>query len=108
MDGTVEGAAEQPGSAQERYVRALVSVVGASGLVYPLLVCAVQLVLAQLLAVDLRAVVLWLSVALVCSVAFVAILRWGAARRVRSPWLFVGLAPPVVYELWVVWPLLRS
>ena len=89
---------------QERRARALMGVVAASALAYPLLVCAVQLVFAQLLAVDVRAVVLWLGVGVVCSVAFVAAVRWGAARRVRSPWLLLGLAPPVLFELWLVWP----
>ena len=82
--------------------------VAASALVYPLLVCAVQLVFAQLLTVDVAAIVLWLVIAVVCSVGLVAALRWGAERRVRSPWLLVGLAPPAVFELWVVWPLLTD
>jgi hypothetical protein len=43
-------------------------------------------------------------VAVVCSVGLVAGLRWGAARRIRSYWLLLGLAPPVVYELWLIWP----
>jgi hypothetical protein len=83
-------------------------VVAASALVYPLLACAVQLGFAQLLTVDVAAVVLWLVVAVVCSVALVAAVRWGAERRVRSPWLLLGLAPPAVYELWLVWPLLTA
>ncbi len=83
-------------------------VVAASALVYPLLMCAVQLLVAQLLTVDLAAVVLWLSVGLVCSVALVAAVRWGAARRVASPWLLLGLAPPVLFELWLVWPRLAA
>jgi hypothetical protein len=89
---------------QERRARALMGVVAASALAYPLLVCAVQLVFAQLLAVDVRAVVLWLGAGVVFSVAFVAAVRWGAARRVRSPWLLLGLAPPVLFELWLLWP----
>jgi hypothetical protein len=83
-------------------------VVAASALVYPLLVCAVELVFAQLLAVDVRATVLWLLLAVLCSVALVAAVRWGAERPVRSPWLLLGLAPPAVYELWLVWPALTA
>ncbi|MGY1602852.1 hypothetical protein [Geodermatophilus sp. SYSU D00815] len=91
-------------TAQQRFVRALMGVVAASALVYPMLLCAVQLVFAQLLVVDVMATVLWLSVAVVCSVGLVAALRWGAARRIRSYWLLLGLAPPAAYELWLVWP----
>jgi hypothetical protein len=83
-------------------------VVVASALVYPLLVCAVELVFAQLLTVDLRATVVWLLLAVLCSVALVAAVRWGAERQVRSPWLLLGLAPPAVYELWLVWPALTA
>jgi hypothetical protein len=83
-------------------------VVAASALVYPLLVCAVELVFAQLLAVDVRATVLWLLLGVLCSIALVAVVRWGAERRVRSPWLLLGLAPPAVYELWLVWPALTA
>ncbi|MGY1732241.1 hypothetical protein ACI798_12050 [Geodermatophilus sp. SYSU D01045] len=99
---------QEPPAAQERLGRALIGVVVASGLVYPLLLCAVQLVLAQLYVVDVAATALWLAFALTCSVALVAAVRWGAARRVRSPWLLLGLAPPVLYEAWVVWPLLAG
>ncbi len=88
----------------ERRGRALIGVVAASALAYPLLVCAVELVIAQLLTVDVGAIVGWLALALVCSVALVAAVRWGAARRVLSPWLLVGLLPPVVFELWLAWP----
>ena len=91
-------------SPQERRARALMGQVAATALAYPLLVCAVQLVFAQLLAVDVGAVVLWLGAGVVCSVALVAAVRWGAARRVLSPWLLLGLAPPVLFELWLVWP----
>ena len=83
-------------------------VVAASALVYPLLVCAVQLVFAQLLTVDIGATVLWLVLGVLCSVALVAAVRWGAERRVRSPWLLLGLAPPAAYELWLVWPALTA
>ena len=83
-------------------------VVVASALVYPLLVCAVELVFAQLLAVDVRATVLWLLLGVLCSIALVAAVRWGAERPVRSPWLLLGLAPPAVYELWLVWPALTA
>lgn len=92
----------------ERRARALMGVVAASALVYPLLVCAVQLVFAQLLTVDVIAVVGWLALALLCSVALVGAVRWGAARRILSPWLLVGLAPPALYELWLTWPLLTT
>ncbi len=90
--------------APERRARALMGVVAASALAYPLLVCAVQLVFAQLLTVDVGAIVLWLGAAVVCSVALVAAVRWGAGRRVRSPWLLLGLVPPMLFELWLVWP----
>ncbi|GAA3156066.1 hypothetical protein GCM10010531_04200 [Blastococcus jejuensis] len=90
--------------AAERRGRALIGVVAASALVYPLLVCAVRLVVAQLLTTDVSAVVLWLALGVVCSVAVVAVVRWGAARRVRSPWLLAGLAPPALFELWLLWP----
>jgi hypothetical protein len=83
-------------------------VVAASALVYPLLICAVELVFAQLLTVDVGATVLWLGLGVLCSVALVAAVRWGAERRVRSPWLLIGLAPPAVYELWLVWPALTA
>ncbi|WP_146146041.1 hypothetical protein [Geodermatophilus tzadiensis] len=93
---------------QQRRARALIGVVAASGLVYPLLLCAVQLVLAQLFVVDVTATLLWLAAAAGCCVALVAAVRWGAARPVRSPWLLAGLAPPVLYEAWVLWPLLAG
>jgi hypothetical protein len=83
-------------------------VVAASALAYPLLVCAVQLVVAQLLTVDVAAIVGWLALGLLCSVGFVAAVRWGAARRILSPWLLLGLAPPILYELWLTWPLLTT
>jgi hypothetical protein len=92
----------------QRRGRTLMGIVAASALVYPLLVCAVQLVFVQLLTVDVSAIVLWLVLGAACSVALVAALRWGAERRVRSPWLLVGLAPPAVFELWLVWPLLTA
>ena len=82
--------------------------VAASALTYPLVVCAVQLVFAQLLIVDVAAIVGWLALALLCSVLLVAAVRWGADRPVRSPWLLFGLAPPVLYELWLTWPLLTA
>jgi hypothetical protein len=81
-------------------------VVAASALAYPLLLCAVELVFAQLYAVQLGRVVGWGALGVLCSVGVVAALRWGAARRVRSRWLLAGLLPPVLYELWLVWPLL--
>jgi hypothetical protein len=91
---------------QERQFRALIGVVGASALVYPMLLCAVQLVFAQLLVPDGVAVAWWLGLGVACSVALVATVRWAAARRVRSPWLLAGLLPPALYELWLVWPAL--
>jgi hypothetical protein len=94
--------------AQRRFVRALMGIVAASGCTYPLLLCAVELVFAQLQDVDVAAVVLWLLLAVACSVALVAAVRWGAFRRVRSLWLLLGLAPPAFYELWLVWPQLTS
>jgi len=83
-------------------------VVAASALAYPLLLCAVELLVAQLLTADVTATVAWLVLGLVCSVAFVAAVRWGAARRVRSPWLLLGFAPPALFELWLTWPLLTA
>jgi hypothetical protein len=94
--------------AAERRGRALMGVVAASALVYPLLVCAVQLVVAQLLRADVPAVVLWLFLSVLCCVALVAAVRWGAARRVRSFWLLLGLLPPALFELWLLWPQLAS
>ena len=92
-------------AAQERFLRALLGVLAASALSYPLLLCAVQLGFAQLLRVDPAAVALWLAAGVLCSVAVVcAAVRWGAARRVRSPWLLLGLLPPVVYEIWLLEP----
>ena len=95
---------QEPPAQQERLGRALMGVVAASALAYPLLVSAVQLVNAQLLTVDTGAIVRWLAVGVVCSVALVGAVRWGAERRVLSPWLLLGLAPPVLFELWLVWP----
>jgi hypothetical protein len=95
-------------TAQQRYVRALMGVVAASALVYPLLFCAVQLVFAQLRDVDVLGIVLWLGAGIVCSVALVGAVRWGAARRIRSPWLLAGLLPPALYELWLFWPQLTG
>ena len=95
-------------SGPERRARALLGVVAASALAYPLLVCAVQLLFAQMLTVDVRAIVGWLALGLLCSVAFVAAVRWGAARRILSPWLLLGLAPPALFELWLTWPVLTA
>jgi hypothetical protein len=61
-------------------------------------------VFAQLLVVDVSAIVLWLGLGILFSVAVVAAVRWGAGRRIRSPWLLIGLAPPALFELWIVWP----
>ena len=60
--------------APERRARALMGVVAASALVYPLLVCAVQLSFAQLFAVDVAAIALWLALG-------VAVQRRGRGRR---------------------------
>ena len=98
---------EGPGQ-QQRQVRALVGLLGATALVYPLLLCAVQLTFAQLLVVDVRGTLLWLTAGAACSVAAVAALRWGVDRPVRSPWLFSGLLPPAVFEAWLLWPLLAG
>jgi hypothetical protein len=94
----------QGSAAHRRRARALIGLVVASGLVYPFLLAAVELVFAQVLRVDVRAIVLWLLLAVACSVGVVAALRWAASRRVRSLWLLLGLAPPALYELWLVWP----
>jgi len=90
--------------APERRARALMGLVAASALAYPLLVCAVQLAFAQLLTDDISAIALWLSAVILCSIALVAAVRWGADRRVASPWLLLGLVPPALYELWLLWP----
>jgi hypothetical protein len=95
-------------TAQRRYVRALMGVVAASACFYPLLLSAVELGFAQLLRADAVAVTLWLLLAVACSVALVGAVRWGAARRVLSLWLLLGLVPPAAYELWLVWPQLTS
>src|SRR3712207_3781807 len=92
----------------QRRGRALMGVVAASALVYPLLVCAVQLLVAQLIVVDARAIAGWLALGVACSVALVAAVRWGAERPVRSPWLLAGLAPPAVFEVWLLWPLVTA
>src|SRR6476469_9794651 len=100
-----------PTSGQQKRARALIGVVAASALVYPLLVCAVELLLAQLGAVDVAAIVLWLGIGLACSVGLVAAVRCPASarsRRVRSPWLLLGLVPPVLYEVWLLWPLVAA
>jgi hypothetical protein len=94
---------ETPAAAARR-ARALIGLVVASALVYPLLVCAWRLVIVQLFVVDAAAIALWLGLGVLCSVAAVAAVRWGAGRRVRSPWLLLGLAPPALFELWLVWP----
>jgi hypothetical protein len=95
-------------TAQQRYVRALMGVVAASAFAYPLLLCAVKLAFAQLRDVDVVAIVVWLGTGILCSVAVVGAVRWGAARRVRSPWLLAGLVPPALYELWLFWPQLTA
>ena len=94
-----------PEQQQQRFVRALVGVVAASALVYPLLLCAVQLLLVQLVVPDAAGIVLWLAGGVTCSVAAVAALRWGVERPVRSPWLLTGFLPPAAFEAWLLWPL---
>ncbi len=91
-------------SAAERRGRALIGVVAASALVYPLLVCAVQILLAQLVRADVGAALPWLVLAVACSVAAVAAVRWGAGCPVRSRWLLAGLVPPALFEVWLLWP----
>ena len=98
---------ETPPAAARR-ARALMGTVAASALIYPVLICALRLTIVQLIVVDVAGVVLWLGLGVVCSVAAVAAVRWGAARRVRSPWLLAGLLPPVLFELWLVWPRLAA
>jgi hypothetical protein len=98
----------QESVAQRRRARALIGLVAASGLVYPMLLAAVELVFAQVLQVDVLAIVLWLLLAVICSVGLVAAVRWGASRRVRSLWLLLGLAPPALYELWLFWPVVTG
>ncbi|MGY1744442.1 hypothetical protein [Blastococcus sp. SYSU D00695] len=95
-------------SPEGRRLRLLAGVVAASALVYPMLLCAVQLVVTQFLDPDLPAVVVWLALGVCCSVGFVAVVRWAASRPVRSPWLLAGLAPPALFELWLVWPLIAG
>jgi hypothetical protein len=92
----------------QRRVRALMGVVAASALAYPLLLCAVELGFAQLYEVRVAAVTGWGALCVACSVGVVAAVRWGAVRPVRSLWLLVGLLPPLLYELWLVWPLLAG
>jgi hypothetical protein len=94
--------------AAARRGRALMGIVAASALVYLVLICAVRLIIVQLFVVDVGAIALWLGLGVLCSVAVVAAVRWGAARRVRSPWLLLGLGPPALFELWLVWPLLAA
>ena len=98
---------EGPGQ-QQRQVRALVGLLAATALMYPLLLCAVRLTFAQLLVVDVGGTLLWLSAGAGCSVAAVAALRWGVDRPVRSPWLLSGLLPPAAFEAWLLWPVLAG
>jgi hypothetical protein len=99
----------QGSTAQQRLGRLLIGVVAASAFAYPLLLCALELAFAQLdVDIDVAGTVLWLTVAVACCVAVVGALRWGAARRIRSYWLLLGLAPPAAYELWLVWPQLTA
>ena len=95
--------AETPPAAARR-ARALMGTVAASALIYLVLICAIRVTIVQLFVVDVAAVVLWLGLGVLCSVAAVAAVRWGAAWRVRSPWLLLGLVPPALFELWLIWP----
>ena len=104
---SVAAVQEGPGY-QQRQVRALLGLLAATALVYPLLLCAVRLTFAQLLVVDMGSSLLWLTAGAACSVAAVAALRWGVDRPVRSPWLLSGLLPPVAFEVWLLWPLLTG
>ncbi|SDP64525.1 hypothetical protein SAMN05660199_04482 [Klenkia soli] len=88
--------------------RALTGVVLASALVYPLLVCAVQVAFAQFFTGDTTAAIGWGTAVVVLCLAVVAVIRWSTGRRVRSPWLLVGLVPPALFELWLAWPLLTG
>lgn len=88
--------------------RALTGVVGATALVYPLLVCAVQVALAQFLTEDPAAALGWGGAGVLLCLAVVAVIRWSTGRRVRSPWLLAGLVPPALFELWLLWPLLTG
>ena len=97
-----------PTSAPERRARPLIGVVAASALVYPLLLCAVELGWTQLVDPDATRIVVWTGLAVVCSTGVVAVLRWAAGRRVASLWLLAGLVPPLLYELWLCWPLLTG
>jgi hypothetical protein len=92
------------GEVQAGSLRPVLGLLAASALAYPILLCAVQIALAQLLRVDTTAVVAWLVAATLLSVAVVAVVRWGASRPVFSPWLLLGLLPPALYELWLAWP----
>ena len=88
--------------------RALTGVVLATALVYPLLVCAVQVALAQFFTDDPVAAVGWGAAGTGLCVGVVAVVRWSTARRVASPWLLAGLVPPLLFELWLAWPLLTG
>jgi len=88
--------------------RALTGVVLATALVYPLLVCAVQVALAQFFTEDAVAAAGWGAAGTGLCVAVVAAVRWSTGRRVRSPWLLAGLVPPLLFELWLAWPLLTG
>lgn len=94
--------------AARRRTRALTAVVAASALVYPLLLCAVQLALAQFLTGDVVDALWWGLLTVLLSVGVVAVIRWGTGRRAASPWLLVGLLPPGLFELWLTWPLLTG
>ena len=88
--------------------RALTGVVLATALVYPLLVCAVQLALAQYFTDDVPAAIGWGLAGTGLCVAVVAVVRWSTGRRLRSTWLLAGLVPPLLFELWLAWPLLTG
>lgn len=102
VSGGRDGAGRD-GAARER-TRQLTGVVVASALVYPLLLCAVQLALAQYLTRDPVDALWWGGLAVLLCVAIAAVVRWSTGRRVTSPWLLLGLVPPGVFELWLAWP----
>ncbi len=94
----------QDETSARRRTRSLTGVMGATALVYPLLFCAVQLAVAQLVTGDLLDAVLWGLLTVLLSAGVVAVVRWSSGRRVPSPWLLVGLVPPLLLELWLSWP----
>ena len=91
-----------------RQNRTLVGVVAASALVYPMLLCAVRLVFAQIIEPDPVAAVCWGTAGVASSVGVAAVVRWSVGSRVLSPWLLTGLVPPALFELYLYWPYLTG